>query len=177
MNQSNAADAARQMAEAFAAKAGGLTEAERIRKRVHDAVFNQAFDFIPDSAVYAVVNTEQRPQLVALDDRQFFLLTVGDLSARTVGAPVTTCEMMTIDPLDSSVKCKMEFVGVRTNGDPIERRTSWSFRLGQIKLRFSTHVVPESERIEGGEDFAQTLAAVLGWEFPTAARIVQLQAA
>ncbi|HEU4905837.1 MAG TPA: hypothetical protein VFT19_06945 [Solirubrobacterales bacterium] len=114
---------------------------------------------------------------MALDDRQFFLLTVGDLSQRTVGAPATTCEMMMISPLDSSVKCETDFVGIRTNAEPIERRTGWSFRLGKIRLKFSTHVVPESEPAENGEVFAQALAAVLGWQLPNAARIAELQAA
>jgi hypothetical protein len=177
MNQSNAADATRHMAEACAAMARNAGETERIYKRVENAVFNQAFEFIPDSAIYAVVDKHREPKLVALDGRQFFLLTVGDLAVRTVGAPSTTCEMITLDPLDAVVKCKTEFNGVRTNADPMERQTTWTFRLGKIGLSINTQVVPESERVEGCEDFAQALAAALGWQLPQAAQVVELEVA
>lgn len=177
MKQSDTAEVTKAMAEAHAVQAENQSEASRIHKRVEDAVFNQAFEFIPDSAVYAVIDRQKRPKLVALDGRQLFVLQVGDLSQRTVGPPSTICEMITLDPLDAHVKCETEFKGVRTNADPMERRTTWTFRLGKIRLTLNTHVVPESERTERGEDFAQALATTLGWKFPQAARVVELEAA
>lgn len=177
MNQSDAADATKQMADAFAAKVRNPEEAERIRARVREAVFSQAFEFIPDSAAYAVIEKQNTPKLVALDGEQFFLLTVGDLSQRTVGPPSTSCEMITVNPRDALVKCETEFVGTRRNADPMERRTTWSFRLGKIGLKLNTHVLPEIEGVEGGEEFAQALAAALGWRLPKAASVVELQAA
>lgn len=175
MNQSNAEAAAQQMADAIAAKTKRLSNYESVRKDVYRAVFNQARDFIPESAIFHTLDSRGKPELVALDGRQLFLLTVGNLPKRMFATPRTRCEMLTLDPLDAAVACETEFVGL--GDDPDERQTTWTFRLGRFGLRIDTHVSSENERTETGEAFAQALVAALGWEVPTAARTVVPQVA
>ena len=161
MNQSDAADATKRMAEAH--QELSATDKIRTYKRVEDAVFSHAFEFIPDSAPYAVVDHGGEPLLVALDDGQLYLLTVDDLSTRTVGA-TTTLDVFALDAKTSQVRCTVEFIGVRTNADPMERRTTWIFDInGKFGMSIHSHVVPDSERVERDEDFAQALAKAIGW--------------
>jgi hypothetical protein len=70
MNKSNAEAAAQQMADVFAEKAKRSSESELIREQVYRAVFNQAHNFIPDSAIFDILHSQGEPQLIALDGRQ-----------------------------------------------------------------------------------------------------------
>lgn len=159
MTKSDASEASTLMAEAHASRGK-----EDDYSRVDQSVFNQAIEFIPDGAVWAViVPKDGLPKLLAVDGQKLYTLTVGDLfpEALRVG---TTCRLSVIDPLKSSVECETEFVGHRTSEEPMGRDTTWTFELGDgEELTIKTVYRTEHGRLSKQEVVAQHIAEAVGW--------------
>ena len=165
------------MADAHAARTGSAGDASRVHSRVHKATFDHAFEFIPEEATWAVIDSEgELPKLMALDGLTLYTLTVGDLEDEFIGVP-TTCRMAKLDPQAATVECEVKFLGHRTNAEPMGRHTTWTFDLGADSLTISTETPPDRNRLQPDELFAQALATALGWEtLPREAGITRLKA-
>lgn len=166
MNKSQAEDVSIRAAEAHSARAADSEDASRIYARVHKAVFNQAFEFIPKDAVAAVIDHQgEPPKLVALDGKKLYTLIVGDLTQDLIGT-ATSCRLVTVDPEQASVECETKFIGHRVNDQPMGRETTWNFSLNGTELTIETLTAPDRNWLEPNEVFAQALAKALGWSLP-----------
>lgn len=154
------------MAEAHSSREQEPESASRTYSRVHKAVFDAAFEFVPNDAIAAVIDNEgEQPVLVGLSSDRLYLLGVDDLSEDLVGAK-TTCRMVVVDPARSKVECETSYTGHRTGPARVDRESTWRFEVGDEKLTISTVTAPTRDWLEPGETFAQALADALGWEFP-----------
>jgi hypothetical protein len=159
MTQSDAADAANGMADAYA-RTGNTDD----HSRVHQTAWNGAFEFIPDDAPWAVVEGEDGPpKLVALDGQKLYTMTVGDLGEESLSA-TARCRLILIDATEATVEFTTKFSGIRNGPEPMSRETTWSFNLGGgEKLTFSTKFSAGQSRMRPDELLAQQLAEALGW--------------
>jgi hypothetical protein len=171
MTQSEASDACKKMGEAHAAVEADHERAPRVSERVQMAVFNQAFEFIPEETAWTVIPAEgdTPPKLAALDGLRLYTLTVGDLSGDLT--PSSSCRSVTLDPEATTVECETKYTGIRRNAHPVSRVTTWRFDLGGgDDLTFATKVDADQSRLPQDDWFAQSLAKTLGWtELPNAA--------
>lgn len=164
MTQSEASDACNRMAEAHAAIEADQETATRTHQRVHKAVFDQAFEFIPKETAWTVIRSDGHspPRLVALDGLRLYTLTVGDLDGDLT--PSTSCRAVTLDPATAVVDCETKFTGIRQNASPVSRLTTWTFDFGGDPLVLRTDVNVDAGRLPQDDWFAQSLAGALGWK-------------
>lgn len=165
MNQSDASDASRKVAEAYAAKAEGWEEGRTTEQRVHNAVYEQLREMVPEGAAMTAIDGTGAPKVVAVDDKHLYEITVSDIPEGRGPVP-TTLRMRNIDPLNASVECQMKFSGHREDGRQVVRETVWRFRVMDISLEFETYVNHQRSWIESDEKFALALAKAIGWEAP-----------
>ena len=163
MNQSDAADAAKAM-EAFYAAEGEL---EHVAHMKYGAIFDQAYEHLPNGAVTALVQRldDNAPMLVALKDNSLYMLTVQEQPAGTVGQPKTNCTMIYVQPGAAVVESEPRF-RTRSGADPAPRTTTWRFKFTDgPTLEFDAHFHP-NQQSDGREALGQALASVLGWGLP-----------
>jgi hypothetical protein len=101
------------------------------------------------------------PKLVALDGQKLYTMTVGDLGEESLSG-TATCRLVQFDPTEATVEFTSKFSGIRRRG-PMSRETSWTFKLGQERLTFSTKFRDGQARVESDEVLARTLAEKIGW--------------
>lgn len=162
MNQQQAAEIAREMARFHAAELKTNVGDTRV-EQVHRAVFHQAFEFIPETSIAALIQRDgdNEPIVVAIDGHQLYLLSVlpaeNDLSQ-----PATECRIVHVEPGRGSV-------AVRTKYRPAigrhpSRSATWEFKIAdEITMTIETSFHPEDE-IDQREAVAQALARALGWQ-------------
>lgn len=157
MTQSDASDAANQMADAYA-RTGNTDD----HSRVHQTAFNGAFEFIPDDVPWAVVEGEDGPpKLVALDGNKLYTMTVGDVGEDSLSG-TATCRLIQIDTSEATVEFTSKFSGHR-GPNPMSRETIWTFDLGRESLKFSTKFSEGQSRARPDERLAHGLAEAIGW--------------
>jgi hypothetical protein len=131
--------------------------------RVHQTAWNGAFEFIPDDAPWAVVEVDEGPPtLVALDGQKLYTMTVGGLEEESLSG-TATCRLIQIDPDEATVEFTTKFSGIRRGPEPMSRKTTWTFNLGQESLTFSTEFAANQARVRPDERLAQKLAEAVGW--------------
>ncbi len=158
MTQSDAADAATEMADAYA-RTGNTDD----HSRVHQTAWNGAFEFIPDDAPWAVVEGEDGPpKLVSLDGQRLYTMTVGDVGEDSLSG-TATCRLVQIDPHEATVEFTTKFSGIRSGPEPMSRETTWTFNLGRETLTFSTKFSANQSRVRPDDLFARKLAETIGW--------------
>jgi hypothetical protein len=153
------------MAQAHAAREGTEYGSSRNHDRVRKAVFDQAFEFIPEGADWTVVNRQaEAPKLVAVEDDKLYVLTVvGDLTDE-IGPLLTSIRAITIDPKTTTVECETAFRGVRQNANPMKRDTTWTFSIGADTVVIESSFDPEWDARPGDADtVARKIAGAAGW--------------
>lgn len=165
MTQRQAAEIAREMA-GFHAAEWRTSAGDRRVEQIHGAVFDQAFEFIPDSAVAALIQRDgdNEPVIVAIDGHQLYVLSV--LPAENGSPqPATECRIIHVEPGGGSVTVRTRYrpaIGTRPS-----RSTTWKFKVAdEITMTIETSFHPEDE-IEAREAVAQGLARALGWQTST----------
>ncbi|HEY5710155.1 MAG TPA: hypothetical protein VIS51_12275 [Solirubrobacterales bacterium] len=163
MNQSDAADAAKVMETFYAAE----DELEHDVHMKYGAIFDQAYEHLPDGALTALVQrlSDNAPMLVALKSNSLYMLTVQEQPAGTIGQPKTNCTMIHVQPGAAVVESEPRF-RTRSGTGPAPRTTTWRFKFtdGPI-LEFDAHFHPDQQS-DGREALGKALATVLGWDLP-----------
>jgi hypothetical protein len=165
MNKSDAQDASKILAGAIAVKIEDPDRSREIEHGVHRAVHDQLREMVPDAAIFAVLEDESAPMVVALSGTRLYVVTVGELPAARGPVP-TILRMRNIDPLTAVVNCETKYSDHR---DPdidlqVTRETVWRFRVGDIDLKIETNISRDSSWVEKGERFAVALAKVIGMD-------------
>jgi hypothetical protein len=139
---------------------------ESLSERVRDVVFEQAREFIPDSALVAVA------KLVASDsdiEAPFVVAVAGHYVY--VIQPVwkdfedeveSSCHLAFVSPERTSVTARTKYWERVTSSSPA-RKTLWTFELPGLLLTFESKQNPESD-IDPKERVAQTIASLAGWD-------------
>lgn len=170
VTQSDAADVANEMADAYA-RTGSADD----HSRVHQTAFNGAFEFIPDEAPWAVIEGDDGPpKLVAFDGQKLYTMTISDIREDSLSG-TARCRLIQIDPTEATVEFASKFSGHR-GPNPMSRQTTWTFNLGQESLKFSTKFSEGQARMRPDELLAQKLAETVGWtDFPGLQSATSLQ--
>lgn len=157
MTQSDAADASNQMADAYA-RTGNTDD----HSRVNQTAFNGAYEFIPDNALWAVIEgNDGPPKLIALDDHKLYTMTIDNIGEAPVSG-TATCSLVLIDPSEATVVFTSKFSGHR-GPHPMSRETTWTFNLGRESLTFSTKFSKGQSRARADERLAHGLTGAIGW--------------
>lgn len=165
MTRGQAAEIAREMARFRAAEWRTGAEDARI-EQIRGAVFDQAFEFIPNTAIVALVQRDgdNEPIVVAIDGHQLYVLSLLPIE-NEFSQPPTECRIIHVERGRGSVTVQTRYrpaIGTRPS-----RSTTWKFEIAdEVTLTIKTSFHPEDE-IERREAVAQALARALGWQAST----------
>lgn len=144
------------------------------------ASFDEAYEHLPAGAIFARVQRDgdNAPQILALKGESLYVMAVEDSDqAGPGGQPPTSCTMVRVGPGAAVIRTKSKF-WPRTGPGPAIRSTKWEFDFREgPTLVIEAHFNPAHPEDDGREDFAQALAAALGWELPQLEQEVSLEAA
>jgi hypothetical protein len=163
------------MAEFHAAEAATPGE-RRAHPRVHGAVFDQLYDFVPDGAIAALVQRDgdNAPTIVAYHHDQLYILELLD-SGDEISQPPTRCRMFHLTPGNGAVEVVTRYRS--RQADVAARGADWHFELeGGTSLTIETYMGPDGE-VEDREALAQAIARALGWEMDLPVTEVAVEAA
>jgi hypothetical protein len=176
MNRSEAEQVAASMREFFMAEGESPIETEG----KYAASFDEAYEHLPEGAIFTRIQRDEdaAPQILALKGKALYMMAVEEADqAGPGGQPPTSCTMFQVGPGAAVVRTRSKF-WTRTGPGPATRTTKWEFdfRDGPL-IVIEAHFDPAHPENDGRENFAQALAAALGWELPRLEQEVSLEAA
>jgi hypothetical protein len=160
MKQEDSANFAHEVSD-FYVKALGVGEHQE-NQRIHGAVFDQLFEFVPESAVAAVIQRDGdgAPIVAAFHAAQLYLLEV-IRDENDHRQPATECRMVDVQPGVGSVSVRTRYLQRGDRRPP--RSTTWRFEfVDGLTLTIETYFDPDSD-VEPREALGRALAAALGW--------------